>query len=330
MSAQVRGWCPTVFAPMQTGDGFLARVKPVHASLSLAGARSLAAAAREHGNGMLNLTNRGNLQVRGLSEASAGAFAAAMVTAGLADPDAEVERRRNVIVSPLVGDDPDVAPTTRAVADAIARVLASDPTRAGLPEKFAVAVDGGGALPLGETGARVHIRLGDPLPAGAGTPVGYIPYRSEARGAFGFAPPFGQMPSDALLALAAIAERAGAATLRVTPWRALMIPGVPASASAELSEAGTAAGFIVEGTDPRLRIVACPGKPACAEASVDTLRDAETLAGRVPGAALVHVAGCTKGCAHPRAAAVTFVGIDGRYGIVRDGSAVDPPSEWAA
>ena len=66
-----RGWCPSLFAPMQSGDGLLLRVKPRLGVIPAPEARALADAARRLGNGMLGLTNRGNLQLRGFTEASA-------------------------------------------------------------------------------------------------------------------------------------------------------------------------------------------------------------------------------------------------------------------
>ncbi len=289
----------------------------------------MAEAALAHGNGMLNLTTRANIQVRGLTTRSVTPFADAMVAAGLADPDASSERRRNLIVSPLAGCDPEIAPDTVKIAAAMEKLLTSDARFAVMPEKFGVAIDGGGVLPLGETGAWVHLRLrGDGAPR-PGASVGYVPFKSGERGAFGFAPPFGQMTARSLRALADLAAREGVSALRVTPWRTLMFPSVAADRVDGLSAAGSAAGFIVARDDSRLRIVACPGKPACGQSSVATLADAEQLVARVPAAALVHVAGCAKGCAHPKAAPVTFVGIDGRYGIVRDGRAGDAPAAWA-
>jgi precorrin-3B synthase len=59
-------------------------------------------------------------------------------------------------------------------------------------------------------------------------------------------------------------------------------------------------------------------------------RDAAVLAAELAqqagSATLVHVSGCEKGCAHPRPAPLTFVARNGRYDLVRDGTASDPPS----
>ncbi len=44
-----------------------------------------------------------------------------------------------------------------------------------------------------------------------------------------------------------------------------------------------------------------------------------------PGLTL-HVSGCAKGCAHAGPAALTLVGRDGRYDLVRNGRAGDAPT----
>ena len=61
-----RGACPTLAAPMVTGDGLLVRLRPAGGALSLAQFKALAASAAANGNGVLEITARGNLQIRGL------------------------------------------------------------------------------------------------------------------------------------------------------------------------------------------------------------------------------------------------------------------------
>ena len=153
-----RGWCPSLFEPMPSGDGLLLRVKPRAARLDAASARVLADAARRHGNGAIELTNRGNLQFRGFTAASAAAFASEAVAAGLADADEAAERRHNVLVSPLAGCVPDCDVDTLAVARALGDALATDRELDRLPGKFGFLVDGGGALGLDAVRADVALR----------------------------------------------------------------------------------------------------------------------------------------------------------------------------
>src|SRR6476660_885217 len=100
----IKGWCPTLLSPMQSGDGWLARVKPSAGMVSAEAARLIADAARRHGNGHIDLTSRANLQVRGLSPRSAQAFAEIIIGARLSSTDPSLEAVRNVMASPLGSD----------------------------------------------------------------------------------------------------------------------------------------------------------------------------------------------------------------------------------
>ena len=75
-----RGACPGLSAPMPTGDGLLVRLRPI-GTVSLAAFKALCAAARQYGNGVVEITARGSIQVRGLSAASAPHFADAVTFA---------------------------------------------------------------------------------------------------------------------------------------------------------------------------------------------------------------------------------------------------------
>jgi precorrin-3B synthase len=96
-----RGACPTLARPMRTGDGLLVRIDPIGHELTPHGLAGLADAARRHGNGLLELTARGSLQIRGLSESSVPALAAAIRARG-------IELAKGVVVrtGPLAGLDP--------------------------------------------------------------------------------------------------------------------------------------------------------------------------------------------------------------------------------
>ena len=84
-----------------------------------------------------------------------------------------------------------------------------------------------------------------------------------------------------------------------------------------------AIGFIIAADDPRLNLAACVGAPFCSSASVAAPQDALSLVGLTSG--LVHVSGCTKGCAHPRPARFTFTGRDGFYDLIENGKADAAP-----
>ena len=319
-----RGWCPSLHAPMASGDGLLVRVKPPGARLHPAAAVALAEACVRFGNGVIELTQRGNLQVRGLSAATAAPFAAAVAAAGLGDADPAREARRAVIPPALGGDDPGLAADAARFTAALEAAFEADGRLAALPPKFALAVDAGGVLG-GRPVAADLVAWTDGRARGlrvacrdvAAAPVGFLRYPGTDTGAFGCAPPFGQMVAADLAGLAGVAARFGTA-IRVTPWRALLL-GCVAAGDPVADTVGAA--FITDAADPRLRVTACPGGPACGSGTVPARADAA----RLRPAVAVHVSGCAKGCAHPGPAAWTLVGRDGRYDVVRDGRAGDAP-----
>ena len=87
--------------------------------------------------------------------------------------------------------------------------------------------------------------------------------------------------------------------------------------------------FILDAYDPLRRVAACVGAPACLRATTDIRADAVRLA-KAPFAGTLHVSGCAKGCAHPRSAALTLVGRDGRYDLIRGGAPWDAPRRRSA
>src|SRR5204862_81110 len=78
-----RGACPGLSAPMATGDGLLARLTPAGSTIALDAFAGLCGAAQTHGNGIVEITSRGSIQVRGLSAASAPLFAAEVASLGI-------------------------------------------------------------------------------------------------------------------------------------------------------------------------------------------------------------------------------------------------------
>jgi precorrin-3B synthase len=140
-----RGWCPGMLRPMETGDGLLVRLHPWSGTLTASQAGAIADAARRFGNGLLDISSRGNVQIRGVTADSHAALVAHLSAAGLADgvrPDAPY---RLCLTSPLAGMDASDLIDASALAE---RIEAETSALAGLPAKVSIVVDGGGAMPL--------------------------------------------------------------------------------------------------------------------------------------------------------------------------------------
>ncbi|APX87911.1 precorrin-3B synthase [Methylorubrum extorquens] len=141
-----RGWCPSLARPMPTGDGLLARIHPPLGRLTPAQLRAVADGSRAYGNGHIDVTARGNLQIRGVSEASAAPLACALAQAGLGDTRDDGGPQRLTLTAPLAGLDPTEQLDVPALARAVEAAGLAVP---GLPPKTLVAIDGGGAHGLG-------------------------------------------------------------------------------------------------------------------------------------------------------------------------------------
>ena len=142
----------------------------------------------------------------------------------------------------------------------------------------------------------------------------------------GIAAPFGRVEAPQLSRLVTLAAEAGAVDIRMSPWRTLYF-GVRDDAAARSTVAGARAlGLIVDSNDPLLRIDACPGAPDCQSSSVETRRDARTLAALAAShgyTGRIHVSGCAKGCARSEASNLVLVGDGGGYGVAHDATARD-------
>ena len=125
-------------------DGGLARVRIPGGALSAAQWQALVTAARELGNGQLELTSRGNLQLRGLRDGDEMPLSARLRDAGLL-PSASHERVRNLLASPLTGRDGAGLADVRPLIAEFDRALCARPALAELSGRFLFALDDGRA-----------------------------------------------------------------------------------------------------------------------------------------------------------------------------------------
>jgi len=383
---------------MLSGDGLIVRVRLSCGEVSAALAAEIADCAQSYGNGVIDLSGRGNLQIRGVSEATWAPLIERLSAGGLIDASTEAEAVRNVLVSPFAGFFPDTL-DVRPIARAFEAALGDDRTLWRLPSKFGFSIDAG-AFPLGDFRADVAFeaaddgafcvrlagaddrplgpfakgrvvavardvatlflasregatapprrlrdlvrdagidalseRLGLPAaerkpPPQARRPRDFLGYHETAGGCFvGAGLPFGRTTAREFAALAKLGAAAGAQSLRLTSWRAIVILGVAPPRAAALVSGLKGLGFILDADDPRLWVAACPGAPDCTSSSIRTREIAQSLAPFVAGAGgTLHVSGCAKGCAYPRAAPLTVVGSGGRFDLVLGGKADAAPA----
>ncbi|MGO7211354.1 precorrin-3B synthase [Rhizobium ruizarguesonis] len=147
-----RGACPALAAPMPTGDGLLVRLRPAGGALTPSQFASLARSAAVHGNGILEITARGNLQIRGLRAENVGQLAADIDAAGITVPDGPA-----IETSPLHGIDPEEISDAAAMEMTLRHALHDLLASARLAPKLSLVVDGGGSFGLAAVSADIRI-----------------------------------------------------------------------------------------------------------------------------------------------------------------------------
>ncbi len=217
----IKGWCPSAYRPMQSGDGLVVRIRPRGGRLSAVQASSIADLAERHGNGLIDLTGRANLQIRGVRAASHEALLDALMRLGLIDADEDTEARRNVVVAPFwnVGDE------TQSLAAELEQSLAA--ISLGLPSKFGFAVDCAAERVLAQAPAdirskglrrsmsRCRSQNGSWLPAARATAVGGWPRISQAGPSF-------RMRSRAMRSLRRPSHCRAPGFMPMVPWSRLL------------------------------------------------------------------------------------------------------------
>ncbi len=153
----VRGWCPGALRPMQSGDGLIVRLRPPAGAFNLGDMLAIAGMARRHGNGLIDLTRRANLQMRGVRADALPALWSELRAAGLLDDNAEAEAVRNVMVGALSCVDLFEIADVRGVGRAVERYLTGDEELWRLPAQFCFVIDGGEPMTL--DAERADIRL---------------------------------------------------------------------------------------------------------------------------------------------------------------------------
>ncbi|PLZ03841.1 precorrin-3B synthase [Burkholderia sp. WAC0059] len=415
--------CPGLLRIVAARDGGICRIKLPGGRLDARKARAIADAARRHAGGTLELTNRANLQIRGVRASHEAVLSDALLRAGLG-PEAAVgshsetdvataDDLRNLMLSPAAGRDPDaIFDTTGLIAPLLER-LQNEARFAALSPKFALLIDGGerlaaldhphdlwltatrdvpdaqdvrfafglaGCPPIeGDdrpasvalatvapdqapalVGALLHAfldltapgdtrmrdvlaahtaaavleraqrHLGFALPpdpslaawrrarADAALRFGARPQRASGTWQVGGQPPLGRLDAATLEALATLAETAGNATLRLTPWQGVLLPDVATRAVPDVLTRLNALGLVCEANAPLARLVACTGSAGCAKGLADTKADALRLAARLPAGVEAHLSGCARSCAAAHCAPWTLLATaPDRYDLYR-------------
>lgn len=361
----IQGWCPGALRPMESGDGWVVRIRPYGGRLTPVQVQGIADLSQRFGNGLIDLSSRANLQLRGVSPDTHTPLIKGLRALGLIDKSAQIESQRNVIVTPFWG------PTDGALnmANAVAAALTGLPH---LPSKFGAGVDIGANPVLRDVSADIRIEKaqGGFLVYPDGGQTGATVARANLGNAVRA---LGQWFIDA----GGISDGRGRMRNLTAPlpdqFRQTPVPQAPAFAPRPmLTDQGALVGVafgqlqaetlaklgalwplritpwrmvLLEGArampqiagllaadDPILQVDACVGAPACKQALGPTRDLARRLAPLTQ--IRLHVTGCAKGCAHPRPAPLTITATDAGYDLngagiaAQSGLTPDQLAQW--
>lgn len=395
MSAIDRAICPDIYHPAVARDGLLRRVRIPGGILDLQQCRAIVAVSAALG-GSMQITNRANLQLRGMGEEIAPWCLSKLTACGLAAQNTAIDGIRNIMTSPIAGIDPDELANILPLAAAWEEYLLAHPELGVLSNKFSVGFDGSGSvsildrpnditlravssdefavhLAIGERGdapVDVGVRIataecvpllgaiassylqgiatcgtetskklrlrqvvaawglerflqvvaaawGNQLRLGANPPTARLASECRHLGVwaqpqrglnyFGIAVRLGRLTGEQIGGLAAIAERYGSGTIRLTPWQNAILPDISDRDVAIVKRlvAELQLGYAqIDGL-----LAACAGATGCQFAATDTQADAIALTTYLQSLATevettpteqplnLHLSGCDKSCA---------------------------------
>jgi len=135
--------CPGLYHLVQAGDGGLCRIRLEQGCITPAQLRLLASLSRLHGNGVIELTSRANVQLRGITPDRITDLVSALELSGLAPKVRQGDGVRNVMVNPTAGFDPQGDDRMMALAREISCHLQTNLRAQTLSPKFSIFLDGG-------------------------------------------------------------------------------------------------------------------------------------------------------------------------------------------
>ncbi|MFK7834694.1 MAG: precorrin-3B synthase [Sulfitobacter sp.] len=355
----VKGFCPGALRPMASGDGLVVRIRPFGGCLSPEQVAGIAELSKAFGNGVIDLSARANVQLRGVSAETHAPLLEGLRALNLLDASEDIERRRNIVVTPFWTEGDATHSISRRLTEALCEPGAPD-----LPHKFGFAVDTGLEPVLQTASADIRLeRAADGMllvvadGMDTGKPVTEL-----------------QCVEEALrLARWFMKNRTDQNRMaRLIPGQTLIDFDTPRQLHHQIAvpgntPQGTLAGFafgqlsadtfhqlamlgplritpwrmvLVEGAksipdidgvittpdNPLLRITACTGAPACSQALGPTRTLARTLAAHLKPTQHLHISGCAKGCAHPRPAPLTLTATKTGFDLAIMARAGDTPA----
>jgi len=129
-------------------DGHICRIKPEQGRISSRQWRTLARVAADDGNGIIEITTRANIQLRGVKSSRIDSLSQILEQAGFAPKDPNGDDVRNVMVHPTAGFDVCGDKRILALSQDISTFLQKNRRYQTLSPKFSLLLDGGEACAM--------------------------------------------------------------------------------------------------------------------------------------------------------------------------------------
>ena len=160
-------------------------------------------------------------------------------------------------------------------------------------------------LPAGTSLRRLPLeQCEQPAPPDRLAHVGVHPQKQPGRFYVGVVLPVGRITSAQMRGLAAVADRHGSGTIRLTVWQNLLVSDVPENQVDSVKRELEAIGLGWSATAVRSGLVACTGNAGCKFSSTDTKRHGAEIASYLDAAGVcldtpvnIHLTGCPHSCA---------------------------------
>jgi precorrin-3B synthase len=351
---KIQGWCPSFVKPAIAKDGIFLRITPDKGFLSFHESLRLCDLSIKYGNGLIDLTNRGNLQIRGIKDSYLDNFR------NILEKKKRVRgNNNNIIISPFWKKNDKNSFFYKKIKD----IYLLLPT---ISDKFSIAVDLGLNPVLSNISADIRLELSkndDIIIRADGNKLGkkvnsenilenilllskffsdnfsdknrrmssIIRETSLPNDWSKICPKEFQMPSMKAISKIGVYYGTKFGRINANDFKNILILSNPDKVrftpyKTFILEKGLRVldnNFINNLQIPENNIHACPGMFSCSASSIDTHVIANNLLKLTNKT--VHVSGCNKGCAYSKNADITLVGNKGLIDVIYEGKSIDKP-----
>lgn len=141
--------CPGLFYGTPAQDGFLIRIRTPGGWLNAQQGKLIAKLLKEWGSETLQVTNRGNLQIRAVQTSPSLEVFQTLQNLGLAACNPQIDHLRNIMASPTAGIDSQELIDPRPLVEKLDNFIQNYPSIIELSPKFSLGIDGGGKVGIG-------------------------------------------------------------------------------------------------------------------------------------------------------------------------------------